>query len=148
MAFEIIECVNPPKAGVPKVPPMGVQVSARKLGSRSGKDVRYIRVQIGAKLAKQVSLASDKQKVILLFGKAEDAGKIRVAVPANGGNFTASRDKAGNYAVTLNAATADGLFALDFPTFAIEKCEALRPTNGQSPHFVFKASGAMLAAAD
>lgn len=148
MAFEIIECVNPPKAGVPKVPQTGVQVSARKLGSRSGKDVRYIRLQIGAKLAKSVGLSSDKQKVILLFGSAEDAGKIRVSVPANGGGFTASRDKGGNYAITLNAASADGLFGLDFPTFAIEKCEPLRPTNGQSPHFVFKASDAMLAAAD
>lgn len=148
MAFEIIECVNPSKASAAKVPASGVQVSARKLGSRSGKDVRYIRLQIGAKLAKSVGLIAEKQKVILLFGSAEDAGKVRLAVPPSGGGFTASRDKSGNYAVTLNAATADGLFGLDFPTFAIERCEALRPTNGQSPHFVFKASDAMLSGAD
>jgi len=148
MAFETIECVNPPKDGAAKAPSGGVQVSARKLGSRNGREVRYIRLQIGAQLAKAVSLVAETQKVLLLFGSGEDAGKVRVAVPPTGGGFTAKRDKAGNYAVTVNAATAEGLFALDFPSFRQERCEPVRPTNGQSPHFVFMASKAMLSVQD
>lgn len=148
MAFEMIECLNAAKPPASKVPPAGIQAGVRKLGSRAGKEVRYIRLQIGAQLAKAVSLTAETQKILLLFGSGEDAGKVRVAVPATGGAFAAKRDKSGCYVVTINTASAEGLFSLTFETFRIERCEPIRPTNGQSPHFVFQASGDMLAVED
>lgn len=149
MAFEMIECLNAAKPPASKVPASGIQACVRKLGSRAGKEVRYIRLQIGAQLAKAVSLTAETQKVLLLFGSAEDAGKVRVAVPTTGvGGFAAKRDKSGNYVITINTASADGLFSLHFEDFRIERCEPIRPTNGQSPHFVFQASSDMLEVED
>lgn len=60
------------------------------------------------------------------------------------GNFAVKRAKSGCYNLTLNAATADGMFALSFPTFTVDTVEAVRPENGQPPRAVFKASAAML----
>lgn len=62
------------------------------------------------------------------------------------GKFLAKRSNKGDYALTINAATADGLFALSFDTFTRSPVEAIRPENGKPPHFVFKASDGMLAA--
>lgn len=88
------------------------------------------------------------QRLRLLFGTGEDAGKVRVSPDQAGGLFTAKRDKRGNYALTINEATAEGLFALDFPAFTEERIEPLRPQNGQPPFFVFHPSAAMLKVED
>lgn len=147
MAFEDIECVNPASAAAAKVPPAGVSVRPRMLGRApraGGGHIRYICIRIGAELARGVSLSQPEHRLRLLFGTAEDAGKIRISVDNQGGKFLAKRDKKGNYALTLNAASAEGLFALEFAPFAVERCEPLRPANGQPPHFVFAASKDML----
>jgi len=149
MAFEEIECVgaSAPKGG--KVPADGVRVTARYLGSRGGEGrTHYIRVQIGAGLAKGIALAREEHGLRVLFGTDEDAGKIRVSVDNEAGKFRAKRDKAGNFSFTINAATADGLFSLTFPEFSEARIEAIRPANGQPPHFVFRAHPAMLAVED
>lgn len=147
MAFEDIECVNPVN-GLDGVPPDGVRVKACKLGGRGGRVVHYIQLKIGAKLAAKISLAAEKHQLRLLFGTDVDAGKIKVSVDNAAGRFLARRDKNGNYALTINAASADGLFALDFPVFAVVDAEPIRPANGQPPHFVFRASTEMLAVDD
>jgi len=146
MAFEDIEAVNPAKAGPSILPPHGVAVSARKLGTRNGVTVQYIKLLIGPKLAEAVSLVKDECNMRLAFGTGDDAGLIQVTIDNTKGAFLAKRQKSGAYALTINAATADGLFSLDFPRFACERLEALRPSVGQPPHFVFRASEAMLAA--
>jgi hypothetical protein len=102
-------------------------------------------VAIGKELARKLAITGDTVGVRLLFGSAENAGKIKISVDATTGNFQAKRDKAGNYSLTLNQATAEGRFSLDFPAFSINAVEALRPQNGQPPHCIFKASEAMLA---
>lgn len=93
-------------------------------------------------------MVADDHRVRVLFGTGSDAGKLQISVDNSGGNFPTKRNKKGNYALTINAASADGLFALEFPVFTVEKCEAVRPENGQPPHFVFKASVPMLAVPD
>ena len=146
MAFEDIELINAPKPVTPKVPVMGVAVAARRLGTRKGGEIRYIKLQIGAQLAKAISLVQPACNVRLLFGTGPDAGMVQVSVDNAAGKFAAKRQKSGAYALTINAATADGLFALNFPAFAHDRIEAIRPDNGKPPHFVFRASDQMLAA--
>lgn len=92
--------------------------------------------------------AGDQAAVRLLFGSGGDAGKIAISVDHDTGNFIARRDKVGRWVLTINAASADGLFALDFPAFTVPHVEAVRPENGQPRRAVFKASDAMLAVED
>lgn len=133
------------------VPPAGVRLTARKMGwARGGKsgETHYIKLAIGADLAKKLGLVTPEVRVRLLFGRDSDAGKIAISVDAETGNFVAKRDKAGRYALTINKASAEGLFALDFPAFNVAVVEAVRPENGQPRRAVFKVQPAMLAVAD
>ncbi|MGN6596109.1 hypothetical protein [Sphingopyxis terrae] len=126
-----------------------MRISSRGLKiSRGGKakgETRFIKIGIGKDLARKLALTGENVGVRLLFGNAENAGKIKISVDATTGNFTAKRDASGNYNLTINKASADGRFALDFPAFSINVVEALRPQNGQPPHCIFKASAEMLA---
>lgn len=146
MAWDSIDNVKPTAASVP-VPDLGVRVSPRTLGVKGGL-VRYLRITLGAGLAKKLSLVAETAGVRLLFGTGADAGKIAISVDATTGNFQAKRDKVGRYALTINAATAAGRFGLDFPAFTVPMVEAVRPENGQPPRAVFKLSPAMLAVDD
>lgn len=146
MAFEDIDPVTPKKYVPSKVPPDGVAVTARKLRPRGGKEVHYIRIAIGAKLAKAISLVQETCNLRLLFGTGSDAGLIRVSVDMATGKFVAKRTSKGDYVLTVNEATASGRFALSFAPFTRSPVEALRPVTGQPPHFVFKATAEMLAA--
>ena len=144
MAFENIDCINPSKPSAAATPRCGLLVTPRRLGLRDGGQTRYLRFAIGADLAKKISLTQAEHKLRVLFGTGSDAGKVQVSVDNSTGKFTAKRDKRGSYAFTMNAATAEGLFALEFPPLRIDRCEAVRPVNGQPPHFVFTASAEML----
>lgn len=150
MAFEVIEnCKKIYTKSV--VPDMGVRVVSRSMtrGAKAGGgQSRYIRITIGKKIARSISLTQESHNIRLAFGTDADAGKIHVSVDNAAGGFPSKRDKSGNYSLTINKETAEGLFALDFPEFAIDNLEAIRPANGQPPHFVFKASAPMLAVED
>lgn len=102
----------------------------------------------GGGLARRLSLTQPEHKLRLLFGSGADAGKVMLSVDNELGKFHARRDKQGRYSLTINAASAEGLFALDFPLFAVPRVEALRPDNGKPPHCCFTASAAMLAVED
>lgn len=150
MAFEVIENLKKvyKKAACPVA---GVKVTARVLKraeKMGGGESRFIRIMVGAQLARSISLAQPNHNLKLAFGTEADAGKIQVSVDNAQGGFPAKRDKVGNYALTINAQTADGLFALTFPEYLIDRIEAIRPENGKPPHFVFKASDDMLAVED
>lgn len=150
MAFEIIENMKKvyKKAATPE---NGVKVTSRKLTRADrfgGGHTAFIRVAIGAKIAKSISLTKDAHNIRLAFGTDADAGKIQVSVDNAEGGFPAKRNKTGGYALTINRETADGLFAVSFPEFTVDHCEAIRPENGKPPYFVFKASVPMLAVED
>lgn len=147
MAFEDITPIGKPATSKRTVPPKGVAIMARRLGLRHGGIARYIAVTVGPELARGISLTQPEHRVRLLIGSGGDAGKVQVSVDNAGGKFRAKRAKSGCYQITINAATADGRFALEFPAFT-ETCEAIRPQNGQPPHFVFHPSAAMLAVED
>lgn len=156
MSWESIENVKPAKISV-TVPPDGVRVRAQALNvGRKGaqKSTRYIRITVGAELAKKLALGpgggkvGDQAMVRILFGSGSDAGRIAISVDHDTGNFVAKRDKIGRYTLTINSATAAGRFALEFPPFTVTRVEAVRPENGQPRRAVFKASDAMLAVDD
>jgi hypothetical protein len=150
MAFEVIENLKK-KYTTAVCPASGIRVKVRTLtrpAKTGGGEVRFIRVTIGALIARSISLVHERHNLKLAFGTDADAGKIQVSVDNTFGGFPATRDKSGNYSLTINSDTAEGLFALNFPEFTIEKCEAIRPENGKPPHFVFKASDAMLTVED
>ena len=146
MAFSDIECVNPVKPGAGAVPPAGVRIIGRSLGQRKsvgGGKTHYIQLQIGASLARGLCLTAERHQLRLLFGIGEDAGQIMLAVDNTAGKFLAKRDKKGNYVSTINAATADGLFALQFPAFTVAQVEVQRAP-GCPAAAVFAASPEML----
>ncbi|QJQ31798.1 hypothetical protein GV829_04515 [Sphingomonas lacunae] len=151
MPFEALDYVGPtvtPKAKA--VPIDGVRVTAQRLGlkvrgNEPQKFVRYIRIDIGKKLAKDMALHGQQLLCSVLFGIGTDAGKIRIAVDATAGRFTAKANKKGEWFLTINEATADGLFALEFPTFCVLD---IRPhcSDRQPPSITFSASAEMLEA--
>lgn len=150
MAFEVIENCKKvySKATTPE---SGVKVTSRKMSRAAkfgGGVYQFIRVAIGAKIARSISLTQENHNIRLAFGTDADAGKIQVSVDNAEGGFPARRDKGGNYSLTINKDTADGLFALEFPEFTVAHCEAIRPENGKPPYFVFKASAPMLEVED
>jgi hypothetical protein len=146
MGFEIIENCKPASA-LSTIPPEGVRVSSRTLGRRKGGVTRYIKIMCGAVLAKRLCLTGDKVRVAIAFGTDKDAGKIRLSVDVTAGQFIASRDKQGRYAISINEASASGLFALQFPPFDVASIPVEHQT-GTPPAAIFKASDAMLTIED
>jgi hypothetical protein len=145
MPFEVIDNVAKLAAQL-SVFPDGVRVEPRSLAMRKGGErTRYIKVTIGAQLAKKLVWRDESQRIDLAFGTGRDAGKIRASVNISAGQFMAKRDKQGRYVFTINAATADGLFALTFPAFDIQTLDPVSEI-GKPPALVFAASDAMLAA--
>lgn len=144
MPFETIENVSALAAQI-AVFPDGVRVQARTLNRKAkGILTRFIKVTVGAQLARKLVWRDEAVRIDLAFGSGRDAGKIRASVNVSGGQFIAKRDRHGRYAFTINAATADGLFALTFPDFDIPSIEPVSAVN-TPPALIFAASEAMLA---
>ena len=142
MGFEIIE--NLQKSHKREhVPVNGICLNSVVFGK-----LPFIRLTIGPGLARQSGMNNPTHKICLAFGTGSDAGKIQVSVNDADGMFIAKCSKAGNYALTINKDTADGLFAVVFPKYTIDHIEAIRPDNGNPRYFVFKASAPMLAVED
>jgi hypothetical protein len=151
MPFEAIDFVGaPPSPAKAAVPIDGVRVTARRMGlkARGGETeprvINYIRIDIGRKLAKDMALHGEQLPMAVAFGNGADAGKIRIAVDAAHGRFVAKVAKTGQWYLTINAATAEGLFSLDFPPFSVLD---IRPVfvERQPPAITFAASAEMLA---
>lgn len=121
MAFEEIDCVNQ-LMPLDAVPRDGVRFRARKVGSRhkSGEFKRYIELTIGKGLAAKLHLQGERSALRLMFGTGEDVGKIALTVDKSAGKFAVKARKNGTWVATINAATAEGLFALEFPAFCVE----------------------------
>lgn len=70
-----------------------------------------------------------------------------IAPDQDKGQFPAKRDKAGRYRLSIGGASADGLFALDFPAFCVIEPPVVRAP-GCPPACTFDCSAEMLAVAD
>lgn len=144
MSWETIENVAAPKAGVHmSVPPKGVRVRVGQTTAKAGRSVRYIHVSIGAALAKSLCLTLPKIGVRLSLGGGDHAGQLALSVDNGAGNFVAKRGKDGGYALTINAASADGLFSLDFAPFAVADA-AIIHARDTPPMAAFRVPPAML----
>lgn len=145
MPFETIDNLKALSAQI-AVFPDGVRVQARSLNlkKRGGGQTRFIKVTVGASLAKKLVWREDAVRIDLAFGTGRDAGKIRASVNMSAGQFIAKRDKQGRYAFTINAASAEGLFALEFPDFDIPSLDPVSEV-GKAPALIFAANEAMLA---
>lgn len=152
MAWSEIECVKP-VAGLDAVSDTGVRVKARKFKRRNGAFAYWIELTLGRSLAKALKLPGelgnrDQAAVRLMFGMGEDAGKIGITCDVTQGKFMAKRSaKRGTWSIAIGAASCDGLFALEFPTFAVDQAAVLAPA-GKPPIATFAASPEMLAVAD
>ncbi len=71
----------------------------------------------------------------------------RLSVDASQGDFPATRDKQRRYGFTINEATADGLFALDFDAFTIDEIEP-HCENGKPPAAIIELPEEMLSTDD
>lgn len=145
MSWDMIENVAAPKAGMALcVPPKGVRVRVRQMGGKAGKSVRYIHLSIGVALAKSLCLTLPKIGVRLSLGGGDHAGQLALSVDNGAGNFVAKRGRDGGYALTINAASADGLFSLDFAPFTVEEATIIHARD-VPPLAAFRAPPAMLA---
>ena len=145
MAFEEVEFIGP--APIDAVPNGGIRVKPRTFKSKHGVK-HWIEITIGEHLSRKICLSKPKHGMRVLFGTGEDAGKIAVAVDDEKGRFSAKKAKSsGRYVLSIGAASAEGLFALEFPVFAV-----LDPLvfckDGSPPSFTFAASAEMLAIED
>lgn len=143
MAWEEIENCKP--LPLDALPPAGIKVRARVMGKKAGGHSRYISIQIGKDLARKMHLTLALHRLRLLFGTEAEAGQIGLAVDQERGKFAAKRSKQGDYTLTITAAVAEGLFALEFPTFCVIDVAVQCPPNAPKVA-VFAASEAMLAA--
>ncbi len=147
MPFEPIENVSSATA-TPPTPADGIRFTARSMARRNGGlPVRYIQLQIGAGLARQLAIVGERTALALAFGSGSDAGRMRLGVDFSGSTFPAKRTRTGNYTLTINAASADGLFALAFHpvTVAGPKVTAVA---GKAPWVVFDLPPSVLALDD
>jgi hypothetical protein len=150
MAFEDIEFVGkPPAIKPPAVPDAGVRVIASKIGQKGvsgkGQFVRFVRIEVSKGLAAACGLEQPAHFVRLAFGTDQDAGLVRVLLDGNGGFVARYLKRQKCYGITLSAATCEGLFATDFPTFTIDPCRLVVPAEA-ALGFEFRASEQMLAA--
>lgn len=144
MSWDMIENVAAPKAGVAlSVPLKGVRVRVRRVVGKSGILVRYIHMSIGVALAKSLCLTLPKIGVRLALGGGEHAGQLALSVDNGAGNFVAKRGRDGGYALTINAASADGLFSLDFAPFTVEEATIIH-VRDVPPLAAFRVPPAML----
>src|SRR3546814_9607115 len=77
MSWEVIRNVKPTPPKAAKVPPMGVSVAARKMGARGGKVVRYIKLGVGVKLAKELCLIGDQTGLRLSLSSEEHTSELQ-----------------------------------------------------------------------
>lgn len=145
MPFETLE--NLQAATADAIPEDGVKIGTRAALGRGKYATRYIKIQIGAKLAKKLVLTGESVPVEVAFGSGSDTGKIRVSVDVKNGQFTAKRDKSSRYSFTINRKTADGLFSVNFPAFTITDIEP-EYDPGKPPAMIIEASEEMLKVED
>lgn len=143
MTWEPISNVKPTPAAAEKVPPMGVSVTARALGARSGKKVRYIKMAIGPQLAKALCMVGEQAGLRLALGSGKVAGHVALTVDNAPDCFRAKKAKDGGYVLTINEASAAGLFSLAFPPFAA-RAEMQPLERNKPPMASFRAADAML----
>lgn len=142
MSWEPIDNIAPAKAA--SIPPKGVAVAVRTLGLKSGGKVRYIRMVVGPLLAKSLCLITPEIGMRLALGGGEHAGQVALSVDNTHGNFRAKRAKDGSYVLTINAASADGLFSLTFAPFAADA--GIVHARDTPPMAAFRVPADMLAA--
>ena len=147
MSWEPISNVKPTPPSAEKVPTMGVSIAARRVGMKGGRKARYIKVGIGPQLAKALCMVGEQAGLRLALGGGKFAGHVALSVDNAADCFRAKKGKGGGYMVTINEASAAGLFALEFPPFAAS-AELLPAERGKPPMASFKASEPMLAAED
>lgn len=145
MVFVEIENLRP--APTDAVPTQGLRLRARTFKTAKAGIKHWIEITIGGGLAKKLALALPSQKLRILFGSGDDAGKLMIATDQEKGQFPAKRDKTGRYRLSISGPSADGLFALDFPPFAVIEPEVVRAP-GCPPACTFECSAEMLAVAD
>ncbi|CAN5337284.1 hypothetical protein BH10PSE12_BH10PSE12_02910 [soil metagenome] len=151
MSWFEIKCVKPSNAKSPAVPVDGLLIKSavvgarKKAGETEGRMVRYIKMRIGSGLAKKLCLVGESTRLALALGGGKFAGQISMAVDATAGGFPAAKQKDGGYTLTINEASADGLFSFGFAAFAAQP-SALPATTGAPPMYAFTPPSAFLAA--
>lgn len=140
MAFETIDRVGAVKPSL--APADGIRFSTRSAARGS----RFIVGEIGKDLSHELVLRGEQTSIALMVGHGTDVGKIACHVDVTTGQFDCKRTKRGSYRFTINAASADGLFTLDFEPFNVAGIP-VRPRQGQCPLAVFE-GGALLLSED
>jgi hypothetical protein len=119
-----------PKPGAPgAVGASQVRISAHAAAHES----RYIKVQVGAEVARKGSFTHPEHKCDILVGDGPDAGAVAIALNDSGGAFKAKRQKNGSYKLTIGATAARGKFSLTFPPFTRD-AKAMASSSG--PAFI------------
>jgi len=136
MAWTRMNNPKPPAAGSLK--PTHVRV----VSSSAARQSRYIRVKIGADLARKASFALESHRCHLLLGGGEEAGQVAVAIDDKDGAFVAKRKADGRYEIAITARAAAGLFSLQFTQFDREG--GIVPMNGSPAFITFEAKPIML----
>ena len=146
MPFDLID--NPSPASLKNsLPPDGVSISPRSIMTRAGGRACYIRIEIGLDLARELFFIHPDQRVALGLGYGPHKGCLGISVDANGQFVARKAKKRPTYVVTIGAAAAAGLFALDFPAFAVTNVKCWTEI-GKPPVAIIKLTDAMLDAPD
>ena len=125
MAFERIERVGP--APTSETPPNGLLVASKSMTIRkTGNTASFITIRVGAELARKASFHQEAQPVAIEIGTGNDTGKIAIAVDLKG-DFVARGKPGKAYQISINAKSAEGLFALKFDKFSRDNIEVLKP---------------------
>jgi hypothetical protein len=127
MAFELIRNVGGGSSGQ-TLAPEGARISSRVMGKRGGavEKTRFIKIEVGAMVAKTIGLSLEKHKVKLLSGTGNDVGKVAISPDNAEGDFPCKRAASGAYVITINERAAMGLFSLVFETIHVDKAEIVR----------------------
>ncbi len=136
MSWSRLNNPKPPAAGALK-PTM-----IRVVSSQAARQSRYLRIKIGADLARRGSFTRGEHKCHLLAGSGDEAGQLAVVVDDSGGAFVARRKADGRYEIAVTARAAAGLFSVQFNQFDREG--GVVPMNGSPAFITFDAKPIML----
>lgn len=118
-------------ASTASVPEEGIVLGCRKVARGDG-STRYLAVKVGKKLAAELGCHLSEQGMSVSMGHGQDAGKMAVSLNA-ASKFTAKKQTAGHYMLTVTGTALLGHLDLDFGVHVVEKARFVPATGNNGP---------------
>lgn len=108
------------KSGTSVLVPYDGVVMGKRVAGRGATKAPYLTVKIGKNLAAELGCHLAAQNFAVRVGHGEDAGKMAISLDAKG-KFTAKKQTAGYYLLTVPGSAIGDHMSFDFDTTVVDK---------------------------